>query len=208
MPECGTALGRAASNHDAKVVITDGVAMTLILSDQLNSDSDMSDAEPPPAVGSTTALESFLRSSATSLRSVPSSIASTIYANRYTFWFLAFLVLTITLGGALVMNPASATNVGAFHPSADMVPSATVNPPLDTMTPSPSFASLTRARPRSQSPSSSACWTKSTSLTSCRVISHTKMVQPNLRDRSLSARLSRKTLMTAPRNLLRTNSTY
>jgi len=141
LPECGTALGRAASNHDAKVVITDGVAMTLILSDQLNSDSDMSDAEPPPAVGSTTALESFLRSSATSLRSVPSSIASTIYANRYTFWFLAFLVLTITLGGALVMNPASATNVGAFHPSADMVPSATVNPPLDTMTPSPSFAS-------------------------------------------------------------------
>ena len=56
--------------------------------------------------------------------------------------------------------------------------------------------------------SSSACSTKSTSLTSCRVISHTKMVQPNLRDRSLSARLSRKTLMTAPRNLLRTNSTY
>ena len=31
---------------------------------------------------------------------------------------------------------------------------------------------------------------------------------PNLRDRSLSARLSRNTLMTAPRNLLRTNSTY
>ena len=88
----------------------------------------MSDAEPPPAVDSTTALESFLRSSATSLRSVPSSVASTIYANRYTFWFVAFLVLTIALGGALVMNPANATNVGAFHPSADLVPSASVDP--------------------------------------------------------------------------------
>ena len=41
---------------------------------------------------------------------------------------MAFLVLTIALGGALVMNPANATNVGAFHPSADLVPSATIDP--------------------------------------------------------------------------------
>ena len=37
--------------------------------------------------------------------------------------------------------------------------------------------------------SSSAASTKLTSLTSYRVISHTKMAQPNLRDRSLSSRL-------------------
>ena len=51
--------------------------------------------------------------------------------------------------------------------------------------------------------SSSAASTKLTSLTSYRVISHTKMAQPNLRDRSLSSRLVAKDPMTAPRNLLR-----
>ena len=125
--ESGGTMGRAATGHDAKVVVNDGVAMTPIISDQLNSDSDMSDAEPATADG-TTALENFLRSSATSLLSVPSSVASTVYANRYTFWLVTFLMLSIAVGGALVVHPAMATNVGAFHPSTNMVPSATVDP--------------------------------------------------------------------------------
>ena len=41
---------------------------------------------------------------------------------------MAFIVLTIALGGALVMHPANVTNVGAFHPSTNLVPSATVDP--------------------------------------------------------------------------------
>ena len=52
--------------------------------------------------------------------------------------------------------------------------------------------------------SSSAASTKLTSLTSYRVISHTKMAQPNLRGIGHCRRAwSRKTLMTAPRNLFR-----
>ena len=147
--ETGGSMGRAAAGHDAKVVINDGVAMTPIISDQLNS--DMSDAGTTVDSGAsthctngTTALENYLRSSATSLRSVPSFVASTIYADCYTFWFVVFLVLSFALGGALVMQPANATNVGAFHPSTNMVPSATVDPQYHEVL---AVVRLTDARP-------------------------------------------------------------